>query len=105
MTPAMIATLVILIAAIVVFVSNRVPPALVALGVALALFLTGVVSFEEAIAGFGEPVVVYLAALFVVSEALDSTGVTADGGQPSSPARVRARRWLPPARRLASSRG
>lgn len=32
MTPAMIATLVILIAAIVVFVSNRVPPALVALG-------------------------------------------------------------------------
>ena len=81
MTPAMVATLVVLLVSIAVFVSNKVPPSLVALGVALALFLTGAVSFEQAIAGFGDPVVVYLAALFVVSEALDVSGVTAWAGQ------------------------
>lgn len=81
MTTATIATLVILAAAIATFISNKVPAALVALGVTLALFMTGTVTFDQAIAGFGDPVVVYLAALFVVSEALDVSGVTAWAGQ------------------------
>ena len=38
-------------------------------------------SFTEAIAGFGDSTVVMIAALFVVSEGLDSTGVTAWIGQ------------------------
>ena len=37
--------------------------------------------FTEAIAGFGDSTVVMIAALFVVSEGLDSTGVTAWIGQ------------------------
>jgi len=74
-------TFVVLGLAVIAFVSGRIPVGLVALGVALALYLTGVVSFEQAIAGFGDPVVVYIAALFVVSEALDATGVTAWAGQ------------------------
>lgn len=77
----MVATIVVLVVAVVAFVSNRVPPSIVALGVALALYATGTVSATEAIAGFGDPVVVYLAALFVVSETLDATGVTAWAGQ------------------------
>lgn len=77
----MITTLLILFVAIVAFVSNKVAPPIVALGVALALFLSGRVSLAETIAGFGDPVVVYLAALYVVSEALDATGVTAWAGQ------------------------
>jgi di/tricarboxylate transporter len=76
-----ITTLVVLVVAVVAFVSNRIPPPLVALGVALALFVTGTVTLTETIAGFGDPVVVYLAALYVVSEALDATGVTAWAGQ------------------------
>ncbi|QZY53513.1 anion permease [Leucobacter tenebrionis] len=77
----LIATFTILALAIVVFIWNKIPPAIVALGVALALFSTGVVTFEQTIAGFGDPIVVYLAGLFVVSEALDATGVTAWAGQ------------------------
>ncbi|GAA4071777.1 hypothetical protein GCM10023065_30280 [Microbacterium laevaniformans] len=51
--------------------------ALVAVGVALALWATGVLTLPEAFAGFGDPTVLFIASLFVVSEALDATGVTA----------------------------
>jgi di/tricarboxylate transporter len=77
----MTTTVVVLAVAVLAFVSNRIAPPLVALGVALALFVTGTVTLPETIAGFGDPVVVYLAALYVVSEALDATGVTTWAGQ------------------------
>ncbi|MET2011490.1 SLC13 family permease [Microbacterium chocolatum] len=76
-----VATLVILAIAVVAFISNRVPLAVVAVGVALALFFTGVLTLPQALAGFGDPTVLFIAALFVVSEALDSSGVTAWAGQ------------------------
>jgi Na+/H+ antiporter NhaD/arsenite permease-like protein len=76
-----VATLLILALAIVAFVSNRVPLGIVAIGVALALFFTGVLTLPQALAGFGDPTVLFIAALFVVSEALDATGVTAWAGQ------------------------
>jgi di/tricarboxylate transporter len=56
---------------------NRLPVAVVAVGVVLALYGAGVVSVDEAFAGFGDPTVIFIASLFVVSEALDATGVTA----------------------------
>lgn len=74
-------TLVILALAVVAFVSNRVPIGVVAIGVLLALWATGLLGLEEALAGFGDPTVVFIATLFVVGEALDSTGVTAWAGQ------------------------
>nr|WP_243847502.1 SLC13 family permease [Microbacterium ulmi] len=76
-----VATLLILVLAVVAFVSNRVPLGVVALGVALGLFFTGVLTIQQALAGFGDPTVLFIAALFVVSEALDATGVTAWTGQ------------------------
>ena len=36
---------------------------------------------NPALAGFGDPAVVFIASLFVVSESLDATGVTAWAGQ------------------------
>ena len=36
---------------------------------------------QQALAGFGDPAVIFIAALFVVSESLDATGVTAWAGQ------------------------
>lgn len=74
-------TLAILVVAVVAFVSNRIPLAVVAIGVALALYLTDVLTLTEALAGFGDPTVLFIAALFVVSESLDATGVTAWAGQ------------------------
>jgi di/tricarboxylate transporter len=70
------------IAAIVgLFVWGRLPVEVVAIGATLALWATGVLTLEQSLAGFGDPTVVFIAALFVVSESLDSTGVTAWAGQ------------------------
>lgn len=74
-------TFAVLGAAVVLFVWNRVPVGIVALGVALSLYLTGVLDLSQALAGFGDPTVLFIAALFVVSEGLDATGVTAWAGQ------------------------
>ena len=66
---------------VVVFVWDRLPVAIVAIGVALSLWATGVLDLDQALAGFGDPAVLFIASLFVVSEALDATGVTAWAGQ------------------------
>ena len=58
-------TLLILAAAVALFGWNKLPVGSVALGVALALWATGVISVEEAVAGFGSTTVVLIAALFV----------------------------------------
>jgi di/tricarboxylate transporter len=73
--------LLIIAAAVVLFVTNRVPVVVTAVGVALALFFTGILSIEEAVSGFGDPTVIFIASLFVVSGALEATGVTAWAGQ------------------------
>src|SRR5215510_1727972 len=74
-------TFVVLAAVVVVFVWDRFPVAIVAVGVALSLWATGVLTLDQALAGFGDPTVLFIASLFVVSEALDATGVTAWAGQ------------------------
>ncbi|QKJ18390.1 SLC13 family permease [Microbacterium hominis] len=76
-----VATLSILVLAIIAFVSNRISLGVVAIGVSLALYFTGVLTLEESLAGFGNPTVLFIAGLFVVSESLDATGVTAWAGQ------------------------
>jgi di/tricarboxylate transporter len=72
---------IILAAAVVLFVWNRIPIGIVAIGTALALYATGILTLNQALAGFGDPVVPFIASLFVVSEALDATGVTTWAGQ------------------------
>ncbi len=70
----------ILAVAVVLFISGRVPVGLVAIGVALSLWATGLLPLETALSGFGDPTVLFIASLFVVSEGLDATGVTAWAG-------------------------
>ena len=74
-------TFAILAAIVVLFVSNRVPVVLVAIGTALALYFTGVLNLDQSLRGFGDPAVIFIASLFVVSAGLDATGVTAWAGQ------------------------
>ncbi len=74
-------TFVVLGATVFVFIWDRLPVAVVALGVALSLWGTGVLDLEQSLAGFGDPTVLFIASLFVVSEALDATGVTSWAGQ------------------------
>jgi len=71
----------IILAAIVLFVWNRIPVIVVAMGVGLSLYATGLVTLNQALSGFGDPAVMFIATLFVVSAALDRTGVTAWAGQ------------------------
>ena len=68
-------------AAVAVFIWDRIPVGIVAFGVAISLWATGLLTIEQSLAGFGDPTVIFIAALFVVSEALDATGVTAWAGQ------------------------
>jgi len=67
--------------AIVLFVWNRLPVVIVSLLTTLALWATGVLTIGQALAGFGDPAVIFIAALFVVSAGLEMTGVTAWAGQ------------------------
>lgn len=74
-------SLVVLACAIGLFVWNRLPVGAVAILTALALYAVGVVDAGTALAGFGDPVVVFIATLFVLSEGLEASGVTAWAGQ------------------------
>ena len=74
-------TFLILGAVVAVFVWDKLPVAIVAIGVALSLWATDVLTLEQALAGFGDPSVLFIASLFVVSEALDAAGVTGWMGQ------------------------
>ena len=84
-------TLLTLAAVVALFVLNRWPVEVVAVGSALTLYGLGVLTLSEALAGFGDPAVILIAALFVVSEGLDATGVTTWVGQgPGQQVRHRA---------------
>ena len=74
-------TFLILGVTVAVFVWDQLPVGVVAFGVALSLWATGVLDLDQALGGFGDPTVIFIASLFVVSEGLDSTGVTAWAGQ------------------------
>lgn len=74
-------TFLVLAAVVVVFVWDRLPVGIVAIGAALSLWATGVLDLEQSLAGFGDPTVIFIASLFVVSEGLDAAGVTSWAGQ------------------------
>ncbi|MBW9116937.1 SLC13 family permease [Rhizobium cauense] len=66
---------------VVLFVWNKLPVVFVAMLTALALWATGVLTLGQALGGFGDPAVIFIASLFVVSSGLEVTGVTAWAGQ------------------------
>ncbi len=72
----MLVTFLILGITIVLFLWGRWPAELVGLLSLLALVLTGVLDAGQAVSGFGDSIVVMIAALFVVGEGLSRTGVT-----------------------------
>jgi di/tricarboxylate transporter len=66
---------VILTATILLFASDWLRLDLVAVMALLSLLLTGILTAEEAIAGFSDPIVLIIAGLFIVSGGLFQTGV------------------------------
>lgn len=73
-------TVAILLTTIALFIWDRIQMALVGLMAVLALCFSGVISPAQAVSGFGQSIVVMIAALFVVGEGLFRTGVAASVG-------------------------
>lgn len=67
--------IVVILLAVILFSLERVPPDVTAMGLMLLVTLTGVISPEEAFAGFGSEVVVMILGLLILTAALIQTGV------------------------------
>ncbi|MEM1258849.1 MAG: SLC13 family permease, partial [Bacteroidota bacterium] len=77
----MITLLIILTITIVLFIWGKFPPDVVALIAMISLYLTGILTVEEALSGFSNATVIMIAALFIIGEGLSRTGWTALAGQ------------------------
>jgi len=75
MTLEMWVTLAILLVALLLFITELIRLDLVALGVMVALMLTGILTVEEGLAGFSNKAVISIAALFIVGGAVFQTGL------------------------------
>lgn len=75
MTPDTLFVFGLLAAAVILFASDRLRPDIVALLIILALVLGDILPVSQAVAGFGDPLVLLIAGLFVVGEGLVRTGV------------------------------
>ncbi|NQX01075.1 SLC13 family permease [bacterium] len=75
MNHELLIVLALLIASVVMFVINKPRMDAVALLMIVLLPFTGVISINEALAGFSDPNIVLIAALFVIGEGLVRTGV------------------------------
>ncbi len=73
-------TLLILAAALILFITELVPSDLVALLVVVALGVTGVLTPQEAFSGFSRSAVITILAIFILASALQRTGVTEQVG-------------------------
>jgi di/tricarboxylate transporter len=80
MTPEIALTLAIILAAIILFATEKLRVDLIALLVLLAVSITGLVSKEEVFLGFANPAVITIWAVYIVSGGLYRTGVADEIG-------------------------
>jgi di/tricarboxylate transporter len=81
MTLPILALLLIIAVAVVLFAFEWAPADVVALGILVVLILTGLTPAEEAFAGFGSDTVITLLSLFILTAALLNTGVVELAGR------------------------
>lgn len=77
MNPQIPVVLSILVAAVILFVTEKLRPDIVALLVVSALLFTKVLNITDALTGFSNPAVIAIAAIFVVTAGLTNTGAAA----------------------------
>ena len=68
-------TLILLVVAIILFATEKIPVDIVALLLVMALVLTQVLTVQEAVAGFGNDIIITIGGLFVLVGGLAKTGV------------------------------
>jgi len=71
----MLFVFILLFVVVALFVSDKVRLDVVAVGAILALLLSGLLTPTEALSGFGDPVLLLIAGLFIVGEGLFKTGI------------------------------
>jgi len=71
----MLSVFILLFVVVSLFISDKVRLDVVAIGAILALLLSGLLTPTEALSGFGDPVLLLIAGLFVVGEGLFKTGI------------------------------
>lgn len=75
MTASMIVTLIVLALSLILFASGRVRMDVVAVLILCALVVSGTITAEEGLAGFSNPAVITVWAVFIISGGLTRTGV------------------------------
>ena len=80
MSHLMITSLVV-VTMMVLFIWNKLPAPIVAVFSSLVLYFAGVLNAHDTLAGFGDPLVVFIAALLVIGIGLEATGVGTWAGQ------------------------
>lgn len=81
MDSQLIITFVILAVALVLFLTEKLPADLVALLVAVSLGVTGVLTPQETFSGFSRTAIITIVAIFIMTEALQRTGVNEQVGK------------------------
>ena len=81
MTPQIMICLAILVGAVALFSWDRIPADVVALGVMLAILATGLLTPEQAFAGFGSSTVMMILGFFIMTAALSHTGIVDSVGR------------------------
>ena len=74
MTFEMLATVIVVLAAVILFITERLPVDLVALGIIATLLLSGIITPEEGLAGFSNSATVTVGAMLVLSAGLFKSG-------------------------------
>lgn len=67
--------LTLLVLAVIAFSTEKISVDIVTMTVVLVLVLTGIITYKEAFAPFGSDFIIMLASIFIVSSAIDSSGV------------------------------
>ncbi len=81
MTPDIALTIAILVIAVGIFATNRVPFDLIGIAVLVAVFFVGLIPLERALSGFANNAIITIGSVYVISEGLSRTGVAYSLGQ------------------------
>ncbi|MCB0185252.1 MAG: anion permease, partial [Caldilineaceae bacterium] len=66
---------IIVVTTLILIISNRLRADLIAILVLAVLPLTGIITYQEALSGFSRSVVITIIGLFIITQALEDTGV------------------------------
>ena len=75
MSPEILTTIVLLLVALVLFATEKLPVDVVGIILVIGLVLTGVLTIQEGVAGFGNDIIITIAGLFILVGGLIKTGI------------------------------